>query len=123
MFYVLSPVAGTVLALVLASVFASMFLKDFFKSRYGIRKKKVTLSVERSDSGKCHIENACYYPDMKKFYAKVKCQEIGYEWNLWADSRRELEYSIQKEFRRCDEKVRDRTNKQAMAKQRYFRIG
>ena len=107
-------------------VFVSMLLKDSFKrvnGSTGTGKVKITLSMERSDSGKGHVTDACYYPGMKKFYAKVACQEIGYVWNLWADSQKELEDSIQKEFRRCDEKIRDRINKRVMTRQRYFRIG
>lgn len=85
--------------------------------------QKVNLSVMQSEDGKSKAEDACYYPGMKKFYAKVTCQEIEYSWNVWADSKEGLEENICKEFRRCSEMIRDRINKRAMAKHSYFRIG
>jgi len=127
MFYILSPTAGTILGLGLAVVFFWMLLKNILKKmaegRTDTRKEGLKLSLERSDSGKCHVEDTCHYPGMRKFHAKVVCEELGYEWDIWADSQKELEDDIQKEFMRCDEKLRDLINKRAMTKQRYFRIG
>lgn len=85
--------------------------------------ESVELSVTQSEDGKSKAEDACYYPTMKKFFAKVTCQELDYTWNVWADSKEELEETIQKEFSRCDERLRDRINKRAMKKPLYFRIG
>lgn len=83
----------------------------------------VDLNATRSASGKTRIEKACYYPSMKSYYAKVVCQELQYSWNVWADSKEELEHKVKEEFDRCDERIRECINKREMKKPLYFRIG
>ena len=117
----IAPLVGLVLIVWLACA-----LLESAGNRLGntsVPAQKVALSVTQSEDGKSKAEDACYYPSMKKFYAKVICQEMDYSWNVWADSREELEESIDKEFRECSERIRDRINKREMNKPLYFRIG
>lgn len=85
--------------------------------------KSVELTATHSESGKSCVEKACYYPSSNSFYAKVVCQELDYNWNIWADSKEELEQKVKEEFDKCDERIRDRINKREMRKPLYFRIG
>ena len=85
--------------------------------------ESLNLPVMYSKSGKSRVEKACRYPSMKRFYAKVDCQELNYSWNIWAVSKEELERKVLEEFRECDERLRARINKHEMKKSMYFRIG
>lgn len=85
--------------------------------------ESIDISAKQSESGKCHVEKACYYPSLKRFHAKVVCPELDYNWNVWADTMKELEETIRKEFDRCDERIRDSINKREMNKPLYFHIG
>lgn len=125
MIYLFPPEITTIFGLALIGWFVWLLLSSAVK---GLGNKEepvesVKLTVTHSENGKSHVEKACYYPSMKSFYAKVACQELDYSWNVWADSKDELERKIQEEFDRCDERLRDRINKREMRKPLYFRIG
>lgn len=115
----------TVFGLALLGWIAWLLLSSLMKGlgNGDVVDERVSLSVTQSESAKSHVEKACYYPSLKSFYAKVVCQELDYSWNIWADTKEELEDAIQKEFDRCDERIRDRINKREMRKPLYFRIG
>ena len=84
--------------------------------------RSVELSATQSESGKSHVEKACYYPSLKSYYARVVCQELDHSLNVWADSKEELEHKVREEFDFCDERIRDRINKREARKPLYFRI-
>lgn len=87
------------------------------------KRKPVSIDNRMSPSGKASTEEACFFPDTKKFSAKVVCQEIDFCRYVIADSKEEMERKILDEFRKCDERIRDRINKRAARKTPYFRIG
>ena len=85
--------------------------------------KPVCITNKSSASGKAWIEEACFFPDTKKFAAKVVCPEIDFCWNVIADSKEELERKVLTELKNCDERIREHINKRAAGKTPYFRIG
>ena len=85
--------------------------------------KPVSIANRASASGKVWIEEACFFPDTKKFAAKVVCPEIDFCRYVIADSKEELEYKVLKEFKNCDERIRDLINKSEARKTPYVRIG
>lgn len=125
MIYLFPPEITTIFGLVLIGWLVWLLLSSAVK---GLDNKEepgesVKLTVTHSENGKSHVEKACYYPSVKSFYAKVVCQEIDYSWNVWADSKEELERKVWEELDRCDERIRDSINKREMRKPLYFRIG
>ena len=125
MIYLFPPEITTIFGLVLIGWFVWALLSSVVKGadKNEVPKQSITLSATQSVNGKTHIEKACYYPSMKSYYAKVVCQELEYSWNVWADSKEDLEHKVKEEFDRCDEKIRERINKREMKKPLYFRIG
>lgn len=125
MIFSFPPEIMTIFGLALLGWIAWLLLSSLMKGlgNGDVVDERVSLSVTQSESAKSHVEKACYYPSLKSFYAKVVCQELDYSWNIWADTKEELEDAIQKEFDRCDERIRDRINKREMRKPLYFRIG
>lgn len=125
MIYLIPPEITTIFGLVLIGWLVWALLSSVVKGadKNEVPKQSITLSATQSINGKTHIEKACYYPSMKSYYAKVVCHELEYSWNVWADSKEDLEHKVKEEFDRCDEKIRERVNKQEMNKPLYFRIG
>ena len=125
MIYFFPPAITTIFGLALIGWLAWILLSSAVKQLWNtdVPAESVDISAMQSDSGKSHIEKTCYYPSMKRFYAKVVCQELDYSWNIWADSKEELEEAIQKQFKSCDERIRDRINRRELNKSLYFRIG
>ena len=125
MIYLFPPEITTIFGLVLIGWFVWALLSSVVKGadKNEVPKQSITLSATQSVNGKTHIEKACYYPSMKSYYAKVVCQELEYSWNVWADSKEDMEHKVKEEFDRCDEKIRERINKREMKKPLYFRIG
>lgn len=76
--------------------------------------KAIAISCKQSADGHSHVEEECYYPAMKKYIAKVVCQELDSKWQISADSQEELESKIRKEYAYCYERIRDRINKRAV---------
>ena len=125
MFFTFPPEITAIFGLALIVWFVWLLLSSAVK---GLGNKeepgeRVKLTVTHSENGKSHVEKACYYPYMKSYYAKVVCHELEYSWNVWADSKEDLEHKIKEEFDRCDEKIREHINKREMKKPLYFRIG
>lgn len=125
MIYLFPPEITTIFGLVLIGWLAWLMINSAAKQmgNTDVPAESLVLSTMESDNGKTHIEKACYYPSMKSYYAKVVCQELEYSWNVWADSKEDLEHKVKEEFDRCDEKIRERINKREMKKPLYFRIG
>lgn len=125
MIYLIPPEIAPILGMILIGWFVWALLSSVVKGadKNEVPKQSITLSATQSVNGKTHIEKACYYPSMKSYYAKVVCHELEYSWNVWADSKEDLEHKVKEEFDRCDEKIRERINKREMNKPLYFRIG
>ena len=87
------------------------------------KRKPVSIDNRVSPGGKASIEEACFFPDTKKFAAKVVCPEIDFCRYVIADSKEELERKVLAELKNCDERIRDQINKRAARKTPYFRIG
>ena len=119
-----SPEAATLLAFFLIGYVAWLVLKSLAKGMHGEPDtlRRLTLSVTKSESGKCYAENAFYHGTTGKYVADVVCPELDYRWMVIADSQQELEEKVRKEFDRCEEGIRDKINKEVMSRPLYFRI-
>ena len=62
------------------------------------RLEPISLSVMKSASGRCLVENEGYYDKMNKFVADVVCPELDAKSMAVADTQEELEQKIQKVF-------------------------
>ncbi len=125
MIYLLPPGISTVIGLAMIVWLMWAMLGRVVKGlgNTDAPRQRIELTHWQSDSGKSHIEEAYFYPNLKSFYAKVVCTEIDYSLNIWADSKDALEQKIQDKFKFCDEMIRDSINKREMKKPLYIHIG
>ena len=71
-----------------------------------------------SANGNCHVENAGFYASMGKYICEIVCPKLELRRNIIADTPKELELKIQKEFDYCEQRIRDKKNQYYIRKLR-----
>ena len=115
MIYIFSPEFGVIIAVGLIIWLMIAGVKSLLGQLSDVDPytEPISISCKQSADGHSHVEEECYYPAMKKYIAKIVCQELDCKWNVSADSLEELENKIRKEYAYCYERIKDRINKRA----------